>query len=294
MATPLWRQAADPLAAHGQAQTDPGIFPNSMVYARWGDGPRSVLVIPGGPGNELPDGLGLRMMLYQYRPLLDAGYTVWIVTRKQNMPTSHTIEDMAVDYAGIMRTELDGVVDVVLGISYGGLIAQYLAANHSDCFLRLVVAAAGSTVSEEGKSLEYSYARNLSEGKWRQAATNLINGMFPNLPFRWMVGLGGALLAPTFSEGHEHFAHDVLVEAEAEIAFDSRRILPTIVVPVLLIAGDKDFYFPRQIVEDTARLIPNHTLRVNQGKGHFGAIADRRLIHDVLAFAGRPPNRARP
>lgn len=264
-----------------------GAFDNSMVYGRWGEEPRTLLLIPGGPGSEIPRGLGLRMMLSQYRPLLDAGYTVWMVTRRQNMPAGHTIEDMASDYAELISTEFGGVVDVVLGTSYGGLIAQYLAANHSGCFRHLVVAAAGWKVSDEGKPLEYGYARNLSEGKRWEAATILINGMFPNLPFRWMARLGGAIFVPMLSGGHGHYAHDVVVEAEAEISFDSRTVLPTITAPVLLIAGDQDLYFPPEIVEETARLIPDCTLRIYEGKGHLGAIGNRPFTHDILDFVNR-------
>jgi pimeloyl-ACP methyl ester carboxylesterase len=227
------------------------------------------------------------MTLSQYSPLLRDGFTVWMVTRKQNMPANYTIGDMAHDYATLINAEFDRSVDVVLGTSFGGLVAQYLAADHPGCFRHLVVASAGWTVSEEGKTLEQDYANSLSEGKRWKAATILMNGMFPNLPYRWMARVGGALFAPMVSGGHEYFAHDVVVEAEAEMGFDSRAVLPHITVPVLLIAGDKDFYFPRHIVEATARLIPGCTLKLYGGKGHFGAIADRRLALDVLEFANR-------
>jgi hypothetical protein len=56
---------------------------------------------------------------------------------------------------------------------------------------------------------------------------------------------------------HDRFTTDVMVEAEAEVAFDSRDILPLIEVPVLLIGGDRDVYFPLDLIRETARLIPD-------------------------------------
>jgi pimeloyl-ACP methyl ester carboxylesterase len=263
------------------------MFPNSMSYAKWGSGDRTALLIPGGPGNEIPEGVGLRMMLSQFRPLVEAGFTVWVVTRKQNMPDGHGVEDMADDYAELIRTEFDRKVDVVLGTSYGGAIAQYLAAYHQGCFDHMLVIVAGYEVSEEGKELDYGFAKLLSEGKKGEAGTVMVNGLFPNLPFEWMARLVGAVIGRAAYGKHEHFAHDVLVEGEAEVAFDSRTVLPKIEVPVLLIAGENDVYFPPTIIEETTRLIPDCTLKMYEGKSHVGAIRDKRLTHDILVFVKR-------
>ena len=91
------------------------------------------------------------------------------------------------------------------------------------------------------------------------------------------------------SHPHDQFASDVMVEAEAEVAFDARPILTQIKVPVLLINGDKDFYFPVPLVQETVRLIPDCTLKVYPGKGHLGAFMSRQLAPDILDFINRKP-----
>lgn len=55
------------------------------------------------------------------------------------------------------------------------------------------------------------------------------------------------------------------MEAEAELACDARDVLPLIPVPVLLVGGDRDPYFPKEVYEETARLIPDCTLRMYEG-----------------------------
>jgi pimeloyl-ACP methyl ester carboxylesterase len=78
-----------------------------------------------------------------------------------------------------------------------------------------------------------------------------------------------------------------MVEAEAVAAFDAREILPEIRVPVLLIGCDRDFDFPKEVYEETARLIPDCTLRMYENETVLQAGSDKRLPRDVLDFVGR-------
>ena len=107
-----------------------GTFPNGMEYLTWGDGPRTLLSILGGPGSFVPTGTMARMLVRQSRPYVAAGYTNWIVTRRRDMPADHGIADMADDYAQLVTEEFGGRVDLVVAESFGGMIAQYLAARH--------------------------------------------------------------------------------------------------------------------------------------------------------------------
>ena len=96
-----------------------------------------------------------------------------------------------------------------------------------------------------------------------------------------------------FGETHPYFASDMMVEAEAEVAFDAREVLPDISVPVLLVCGDEDMYIPKEVYEETARLIPDCTLRMYEGIGHVGAVRDKRFPQDVLDFVRQRPRLSR-
>ena len=266
-----------------------GVFRNGMAYTRHGEGPITLLFVPGGPGNTLPTGVFALMTRRMVRPYVDAGCTVWTVTRRQNMPAGHTIGDMAGDFARLIKEEFAGHIDIYLGISYGGLIGHYLAAEYPDTCSSFVFVGAGHSVSERGRQLDHRLAVELSRGR-RSAAGVLVveDGLsrpgFPSFP--WLARLlGPAVGRVAFGQEHPYFRSDVLVEADAELAFDSREILPNIAVPVLLISGDRDDYFPKDIMEETARLIPRGELQLYEGKTHEGAIVDKRLPQDVLEFA---------
>jgi pimeloyl-ACP methyl ester carboxylesterase len=281
--------------ARGPAQPGPvtGIFTNGMAYARLGTGSKSLLFVPGGPGNQAPDGLTVRMLARQFRPFVEAGYSVWSVARKRGMPTGHTMADIADDYAALITEEFGGRVDLYVGVSFGGMVGFYLAADHPDRFGHIAIGVAGHTVGERGKALDFEYARYLSEGRNGEAMATMLRDLAPP----WLGALAGPLGALVgrfaFGSTHPQFASDVLVEAEAEVACDARDTLTRIAVPVLLVCGDQDLYFPKAVYEETARLIPDCTLRMYVGKGHAGAILDPRFARDVLDFVARQPRAAR-
>jgi pimeloyl-ACP methyl ester carboxylesterase len=261
-----------------------GIFPNGMAYARWGTGPKTLLFIPGGPGNAAPGGMSMRMSPL-FRPLVEDGYTAWYVARRRDMPKGHTIADMADDYAGLVADQFAGKVDLVVGVSMGGMIGFYLAARHPERFGHIAIAVAGYEVSEQGKSLDYDFARLLSEGRNGEAGALMVRNMAPGLRVPGLARVLGAVMGRMMAgEAHPSFASDVMIEAEAEVACDARDVLPDITVPVLLVCGDEDLYFSKEVYEETARLIPDCTLRMYEGAGHVGATRDGRLPEDVLDF----------
>lgn len=54
-----------------------------------------------------------------------------------------------------------------------------------------------------------------------------------------------------------------------------------------LLCGDRDRFFPTDVVEETVRLIPDCTLVLYEGQGHMKVATTRRVAHDVLAFVNR-------
>ena len=267
------------------------VFPNTMAYVRWGDGPKTLLVIPGGTGTDLPSGRQVRMMMGRaLRPLVESGYCTWMVARRRGMSQGHTIEDMAADYADLIAAEFAGRVNLVAGLSYGGAIGLYLAANHPERFDHIALVGCAPTIDERALRLDFDAATALSQGHRAKAGRLMAGEMLSDSWLRWTAPVLGTLMGLTFrSHPHDQFASDVMVEVEAEGTFDARPILTQIEVPVLLINGDKDFYNPVPLIQETARLIPDCTLKVYPGKGHVGVFQSRQLAPDILDFMNRKP-----
>jgi pimeloyl-ACP methyl ester carboxylesterase len=270
-----------------------GMFANTMAWGRVGVGERSIIVIPGGPGNSPPSERWMRSFGAWYRPFVEAGYSVWQVTRKRGMPRGHSMDDIATDYAELIATEFDGLVEAVVGVSYGGAVGFHLAARHPERVGRMVILAASARVDDEGRAADLEFARHIEAGRPGAAMATLAPFIAPGIP-KPVVGALSAVVGPmAFRDTHETFRSDTVVEAEAEAAFDATELLPTIAVPVLYVVGDRDAYFPIERCDATARLIPDVTYRVHAGKGHREIAGDAAIAAEVVAWlttADRAPD----
>lgn len=263
-----------------------GTSAGGMEYLVLGDGPRTLLNIPGGPGSDLPSGVLGRLTERELRPYLDARYTVWTVTRARHMPPGHSVADMADDHARFVREELGGAVDVVLGQSYGGMIALHLAAQHPDLARAVVLAGAAATLREWGKDVDARWARLRAEGRHNEAGAVFLEYLLPDDRHAGVRRVLGPVAARLFT-GSTTPPGDLLVEAEAELAFDARELLGRITAPVLLLSGEEDEFFSREAVRETAAALADSTLVTYPGRGHMATLSSSDLPRDVLAWLAR-------
>jgi pimeloyl-ACP methyl ester carboxylesterase len=256
-----------------------GVFSNGIPYVRLGKGDSILIVFSGGPGNTLPSGFMLRVF-GQFKQL-SKSYVVYVLGRKSELPEGYTTRDMSEDYAEVIRNEFDGGPMDVMGMSYGGLIAQHLAADHPELVRRLVIAMSCYRFSDEGNELDMRSAQLLSEGKKREALKCLYpiieGGRIQKAFLKFFMGYIGPLLwsAP------EH-PSDLLVEGKAEMAHNTKSRLAEIKVPTLVIGGDKDYYCPAERLRETAAGISGARLVLYEGKGHM--TMGKEFDEDVLAF----------
>jgi pimeloyl-ACP methyl ester carboxylesterase len=227
-----------------------------------------------------------RFMAKALRPLTDAGYRIWWTTRPRAMPDGHTVADMADDYATVIREDFGGRVDVVAGVSYGGMVGQYLAARHPQTFGAIALVAAGWRVSDWGLRIDHGMAEATARADAAEMGRVVAAFFLPDDRLEPVRRLIAPLVSRIIPEGvaDDDAGRVALVEWHAEERFDPRSVLPTITVPVLLIAGDRDRGFERHVVMETAALIPHCTLVWYRGRGHMGASTDRRLGRDILEF----------
>ena len=260
-----------------------GIFKNSIPYARFGEGDKILLLLSGGPGNEVSKGFIFNIMVKGLNPFVEE-YTIYVVTRKSGLHEGYTTKGMSNDYAEMIKDEFGGKVDLIIGMSYGGVIAQHFAADHADLFKHIVIAMAAHKMSEEGKQIDIKFAELLSEGNVKSAYVTIADALYP--PGSKRSFLKGLLwLAGSFAHKPESktFSQDVLIEAKAEVEHDSIESLKKISVPVLILCGDKDFYFPSEYIKEMDSLISNSTLKFYENKGHE-IIGDARFAKDILEF----------
>ena len=87
---------------------------------------------------------------------------------------------------------------------------------------------------------------------------------------------------------HPDFEADVVKEARMEAMHDSIDVLGQITDPVLMVGGDCDLAFPKDLQQKTAAAIPNGKLILYEGRGHGGVTNHKRFVQDVLRFFAAP------
>jgi len=204
------------------------------------------------------------------------------MSRKSALPEGYTTRDMAEDYAMVIRDEFNGEPQDVMGTSYGGLIAQHLAADHPELVRRLIIAMSVYRFSEEGNEMDLKSAQLLSEGKKREALKALYPilecGRIKKAFMKFFMGY----IAPLVWSRPDN-PSDLLVEGKAEMAHNTKNRLSEIKAPTLVIAGDQDYYCPAELLRETVEGIPNAKLVLYEGKGHMAAMG-KEFDEDVLEF----------
>ena len=263
-----------------------GTSRSGMDYAVWGSGPRTMLFVPGGPGSSVGGRASTWGRGRFFAPYVEAGYAVWLVTRRRGMPLTHTLADIADDHAAFVREELGGHVDLVVAESFGGMVAQHLAAQHPDVLGSLVLVATGWQETAETQQINGRLVAALREDDRSRAGAVFAEYAVPGPRFAALRRLLGPLVATLLMSGRQFPVQDVLVEAEAERVCDTRALLPRVQVPTLLVAGDRDRFFSRPVVEETARLL-DARLVLRPGKGHAAVCASRETAPLALDLAAR-------
>ena len=255
-----------------------GTFQNGLPYNRLGHGPRTLVVFQGLQfANKPLTGLSARLMLSTYSFLREE-YTTYVVSRKPGLPDGYTLQNMADDYAMMIREEFGRPVDVI-GTSTGGSIAQHFAADHPDLVRRLVLHASAYTLGDAAKEVQLRVGRLARQRKWREASAALLGFVMPPSPFgRITAATGSRLMSLTAPDDPS----DLVVTVEAEDKHDFKNRLAEIKAPTLVIAGARDPFYTETLLRETASGIPDATIILYPGKGH--APAGKQFGQDVLTF----------
>lgn len=118
----------------------------SMDYVTFGKGKQPLVIIPGlGDGVQTVKGMA-QMLALTYREFAKV-YKVYVFSRINELRENYTTRNMAADVAEAMETlNLDAAY--VMGISQGGMIAQWLAVDFPERVQRLILAVTTAKPSQ--------------------------------------------------------------------------------------------------------------------------------------------------
>ena len=259
-----------------------GYFRSGLPYNRVGRGPRVLVIVQGLLFENKPLPARMTWLYRMYYKYLEENYTTYIVLRKPGLPDGYSLQNMADDYATMIKEEFGKPVDVV-GISTGGSIVQHFAADHPDLVRRLVIHSSAYVLSDHARQWQLTLGQLAQRRQWNKVWALLMNTVLPQHGIKKMLSRPIIwLFAPLMALGAPKDPHDLIVTVKAEDKHNFKDRLGQITAPTLVIAGEQDPFYTPELFRETAVGIPNAKLCLYPNMGH--PASGKQFRRDVLAF----------
>ncbi|MBP5609124.1 MAG: alpha/beta hydrolase [Lachnospiraceae bacterium] len=250
-----------------------------MYYVSFGSGKKKLVVLPG-----LSDGLatvkGKAWILSSSYKKFFKDYTVYMFSRKNDMPKGYSIEDMADDQVRVMK-DLEIHKACVLGVSQGGMVAQCIAIRHPEVVERLILAVTAPYANYVATDAVSSWIGMVERGDHKALMVDTAEKMYSNRYLQKNRKYFPLIAKFTKPSSYDRF----LINANAILKFDVRDKLPKITCPTLIIAGSDDKTVGNDAPGELNSGIEGSKLFVYEGLGH-GVFDEAKDFYDrVLEFA---------
>jgi 3-oxoadipate enol-lactonase len=252
----------------------------SIWYERRGEGPR-VLFISGTGGD-------LRVKPNVFDGALGRGFDVLAYDQRglgqsSKPETDYSMADYADDAAGLLAY-IGWASCAVVGVSFGGMVAQELAIRHPDVVERLVLCCTSSggagapsfplhtlvdLPEDERLATQLGISDTRYGADWQAANPDAADRAFARMRAQ----------ATAQDDGYRR-------QLEARSHHDTYDRLPRISAPTLVAAGRYDGIAPVANSEAIASQIPGAELRVYDG-GHLFLLQDRQAWPEIVGFLGQ-------
>ncbi len=132
----------------------------SMNYFKFGSGDENLVILP---GLSVQSVMGLADMVADSYASMADNFTVYVFDRRNELPESYTMADMARDTAEVIRALKIGPV-CLFGASQGGMMALEIAAEYPELVKSMVVGSTTACVGDEQYQLFEKWIELAKEG----------------------------------------------------------------------------------------------------------------------------------
>ncbi len=212
---------------------------------RFGTGRKNLVMLQGLNTNGIK-GAGFSLA-WMYR-MFARDYTVYLFDRRPEVPEGMTVREMAGDVAEAMDALGISKADV-LGVSQGGMIAQYLAIDRPDLVNKLVLAVTLSRNNDTVQSVIERWIALTEREVWKQLVTDMAEKMYSESylkRYRPMLPLLTVLQKPKDSQRFVRLA-------KACLTCNAYEELDRMQCPVFVIGGGQDKIVTWAASEEIAR-----------------------------------------
>lgn len=233
-----------------------------MDFISFGKGDKCLIMIPGiGDGLKTVKGMAIAMaMMYKCFANL---YKVYVFSRKNHLEKGCSTRDMAADYKIAM--EKLGILQAdIVGISQGGMIAQYIAIDYPKAVRKLVLAV---TLSKQNETVQEVIGDWIIMAELNNYKNILIDSIEKSYTEKRLKKY--RLLYPLLGRiGKPKNLNRFIIQANSCINHNSYCDLHSIKCPTLVIGADNDKVVGIKSSEEIARKVENSMLIIYKGFGH--------------------------
>ncbi len=243
---------------------------------RFGTGKKALIMIQGLNTNGIK-GAGMSLA-WMYR-IFARDYTVYLFDRRPEIPEGMTVREMAGDVAEAM--DALGIQNAdVLGVSQGGMIAQYLAIDRPDLVNKLVLTVTLSRNNDTVRSVIETWITLTEQEDWKQLVTDMAEKMYSEnylKRYRPLLPLLTLLQKP-------RDAIRFIRLARACLTCNAYAELDKIQCPVLVIGGGQDKIVTGAASEEIARKLDCEVYLYDElGHAAYEEVADfNQKVYDFL------------
>ena len=205
-----------------------------VSYVRFGSGAETLVLIPGvGDGLKTVKGMAVPMALMY--PSLWKRFTVFMFSRSEPLPARFSTRQMAAELSEAMD-DLGIDAAAVVGVSQGGMIAQYLAIDHPEQVKKLILTVTAGRPNDTVRQVLGRWIELAEQGDYRAIMTDNAERSYSEKRLRRMRPVYGLLGRVGKPKDFRRF----ITQAEACLGHDAWEDLPSIACPVLVIGVGAD------------------------------------------------------
>lgn len=206
----------------------------SMDYVTFGKGKQPLVIIPGlGDGLQTVKGKA-HLFSLSYR-LLAKRYKIYVFSRINELRQGYTTRDMAADVAEAMETlNLDAAY--VMGISQGGMIAQWLAVDFPKKVERLILTVTTAKLNSFGRERITHWLELNQTDSYKELMLDIASHSYTTKSFRkikYLYRIMGIF-------GRIKDKQRIDIQSVSCLKHDSLDFLEKINCPTLIIGAEKD------------------------------------------------------
>lgn len=246
------------LAKNGRVTIDG----TDMDYITFGTGRECLIMLPG-LGDGLATVKGKAYAIATAYRIYARHYQVYMFSRKNHLHEGYSTRDMARDQAEAMK--ILGISKAhILGVSQGGMIAQYLAIDYPHLVDKLVLAVTSSRPNELIRKAIHTWTALAKQKNYKQLMIDTAEKSYSEKyrrAYHFLYPILGIIGKPSDP-------NRFLIQAASCIEHNAWQELNQIVCPTFVIGGDADQIVGVNASIELSEEIPNSELFLYKGLGH--------------------------